>query len=264
MLCDLVAGGVPDEGYADKAALLVAQVEPDSAVAAAHVELTKDLLDDLRRVDRQIAESKKRLEQLVTASGSSVVDIFGIGPVGAATVVGITGDIARFRRPTGSPPSMAAPHRGVLRRPQGLVALPPREPDPQPRHPHGRRYRRDGATVPAGATTTARSPKARQPRKRCVPSSEGSAMRSGRPWSQTFAGLLPPAQRRVREGNRGTSLSPARPAHTPKHRLFGSATPEPEPRLRPPSRAGVPRRRGRSGRPEEALDAMKERGLRSP
>ncbi len=96
MLCDLVAGGVPDEIYADKAALLVAQAEPDSAVAAARVELAEELLDDLRRVDRQIAESKKRLEQVVTASGSSVVDIFGVGPVVAATVVGITGDLARF------------------------------------------------------------------------------------------------------------------------------------------------------------------------
>jgi hypothetical protein len=35
VLCDLVAGGVPDEIYAEKAASLLAEVEPDSAVAAA-------------------------------------------------------------------------------------------------------------------------------------------------------------------------------------------------------------------------------------
>src|SRR5204863_4842660 len=93
---DLVAGGVPDEIYAAKAALLLAGVEPDSAVAAARVELAGELLDDLRRVDRQIAESKKRLEQVVAASGTTVIDIFGVGPVVAATVVGLTGDIARF------------------------------------------------------------------------------------------------------------------------------------------------------------------------
>ena len=52
VLCDLVAGGVPDEIYAEKAALLLAEVEPDSAVAAARVELAGDLVDDLRRVDR--------------------------------------------------------------------------------------------------------------------------------------------------------------------------------------------------------------------
>ena len=63
VLCDLVAGGVPDEIYAGKAASLLAGVEPDSVVAA---------------------------------SGTTVIDIFGVGPVVAASVVGLTGDIARF------------------------------------------------------------------------------------------------------------------------------------------------------------------------
>ena len=96
VLCELVAGGVPDEIYAEKAALLLADVEPDSAVAAARLELAQELLDDLRRVDGQIAESKKRLAQVVAASGTTTIDIFGVGPVVAATVVGITGDISRF------------------------------------------------------------------------------------------------------------------------------------------------------------------------
>ncbi len=96
VLCDLVAGGVPDEIRAEKAASLLADVESNNAVAAARVELATELLDDLRRVDRQLAESKKRLEQVVAASGTTTVDIFGVGPVVAATVVGVTGDIARF------------------------------------------------------------------------------------------------------------------------------------------------------------------------
>ena len=75
VLCDLVAGGVPDEIYAGKAAELLAGVEPDSAIAAARVELA---------------------EELVAASGTTVVAIFGVGPVVAATVVGLTGDVARF------------------------------------------------------------------------------------------------------------------------------------------------------------------------
>lgn len=96
VLCDLVAGGIPDEIYAEKAALLLSTVEADSAVAAARVELANELLDDLRRVDRQRAESKKRLEEVVAASGTTTIDIFGVGPVVAATVVGVTGDVARF------------------------------------------------------------------------------------------------------------------------------------------------------------------------
>ena len=96
VLCELVAGGVPDRIYAEKAALLLADVEPDSAVAAARVELVGELLDDLRRVDRQLAESKRRLAQVVAASGTTTIAIFGVGPFVATTVVGVTGDIARF------------------------------------------------------------------------------------------------------------------------------------------------------------------------
>jgi transposase len=84
------------EIYAEKAADLLAGLEPEGAVAAARLELAHELLDDLRRVDSQLDESKKRLEQVVTASGTTVIDIFGVGPVVAATVVGVTGDIARF------------------------------------------------------------------------------------------------------------------------------------------------------------------------
>ena len=40
--------------------------------------------------------SKRRLEAAVTASGTTVTDIFGVGPVVAAMVIGHTGDVARF------------------------------------------------------------------------------------------------------------------------------------------------------------------------
>jgi len=96
VLCDLVAGGVPDEIYAGKAAELLDGVEPDSAVAAARVELAHELLDDLRRVDAQLAESKKRLAAVVAASGTTTTNVFGVGPVVAATVVGVTGDVGRL------------------------------------------------------------------------------------------------------------------------------------------------------------------------
>jgi transposase len=120
VLCDLVAGGVPDEIHAERAALLLAEVEPDSAVAAARVELASELVDDLRRIDRQLVESKKRLEQVVAAAGTTVIDLFGVGPVVAATVVGVTGDIARrdrFAAFNGTAPIEVAPIRQRRRAP---------------------------------------------------------------------------------------------------------------------------------------------------
>src|SRR4051812_45265012 len=96
VLCELVAGGVPDEIYVSKTQQLLADVTPQTAVEAARVELAEELLDDLRRVDKQIRDSKKRLEQVVATSGTTTINIFGVGPVVAATVVGVAGDIARF------------------------------------------------------------------------------------------------------------------------------------------------------------------------
>jgi transposase len=96
VLCELVAGGVPDEMSTEKAERLLADVDPDSVVAAARVELAAELLDDLRRLDSQIKESRKRLDQVVKASGTTTTNVFGVGPVVAALVVGITANIARF------------------------------------------------------------------------------------------------------------------------------------------------------------------------
>src|SRR6516162_7475902 len=75
-------------------------------------------------------------------------------------------------------------------------------------------------------------------------------------WSTTPA--EPP--RRAREGKRGTTLTPARPAHTPRHQLFGQATPGPEPSLRPPAPAVVrPSPKPPRKSPAEPLDT--QRGL---
>lgn len=96
VLCDLVPGGVPDEISAAEAVLLLAGVDVDSVVAVAPVELAEELLEDLRRLDTQITESKKRLVAVVAASGTTTTKVFGVGPVVAAMVVGITGNISRF------------------------------------------------------------------------------------------------------------------------------------------------------------------------
>jgi transposase len=96
LLCELVPGGVPDEIYAGKAAKLLASVQPEGAVGAARAELAGDLLADLCRLDDQVKESKRRLAAVVEASRTSTTEIFGVGPVVAATAIGLTGDVARF------------------------------------------------------------------------------------------------------------------------------------------------------------------------
>jgi hypothetical protein len=50
----------------------------------------------MRQMDTRIRESKKKLAVAVRASGTTVTEIFGVGPVIAATVIGDAGDVARF------------------------------------------------------------------------------------------------------------------------------------------------------------------------
>jgi transposase len=96
VLCDLVAGGVPGEIYANKVTQLLEGIEPDGPVAEARAELAGELVADLRHLDGQLADTRKRLAGIVAASKTTTTDVFGVGPVVAATVVGITGDIGRF------------------------------------------------------------------------------------------------------------------------------------------------------------------------
>jgi len=71
------------------------------------------------------------------------------------------------------------------------------------------------STAKAAATSTASSPKARPARKRSGASSGRSATSSTPAWWPAPPPAARPPKLRAREGNRGTALSPARPAHTP-------------------------------------------------
>jgi transposase len=96
VLCELVPGGVPEEITAAHAARILRSATPSGAAGQARGELAAELLADMRRLDAQIRQSKKKLAIAVRASGTTVTEIFGVGPVIAATVIGDAGDVARF------------------------------------------------------------------------------------------------------------------------------------------------------------------------
>jgi transposase len=101
LLCDLVPGGVRKEITAAQAARLLSQIRPSGAVAEARCELAAELLADIRHLDAQRREARTKLAAAVKASGTSITEVFGAGPVIAATVLGDVVTVARF-------PSMAA------------------------------------------------------------------------------------------------------------------------------------------------------------
>ena len=58
--------------------------------------LASDFLEDLRRLDEQMKQTKKKLAAAVKASGTTLTEIFGVGPVIAAIVVCEAADVSRF------------------------------------------------------------------------------------------------------------------------------------------------------------------------
>ncbi len=97
VLCDLVPGGIPGEITAAQAARILGQITPRSAVAEARCELAAEFLADIRHVDAQRREAKKKLAAAVKASGTSLTTrVFGVGPVIAATAIGDVRQVSRF------------------------------------------------------------------------------------------------------------------------------------------------------------------------
>jgi transposase len=96
LLVELVAGGITKEITVNRAARLLAGITPTGPVEATRHELALEHLEDLRRVEEQIRVSKRRLTEAVQASGTTVTEVFGFGPVGTAIAIGHTRNIGRF------------------------------------------------------------------------------------------------------------------------------------------------------------------------
>jgi transposase len=96
LLVELVPGGIATEITVNRAAALLADLTPAGPVEATRHELALEHLEDLRRIDTQMRVSKRRLSDAVRASRTTVTDVFGFGPVGAAIAIGQTRDVTRF------------------------------------------------------------------------------------------------------------------------------------------------------------------------
>jgi transposase len=96
LLMELSPGGIAKELNASDAVEVLEQLQPATAAEAARRDLAADLLADLQHVDRQLTESHRRIRTAVAASGTSLTELFGVGPVIACYLIGFTGDVTRF------------------------------------------------------------------------------------------------------------------------------------------------------------------------
>ena len=75
---------------------LLAKITPGTPAEQVRYDLALELLDDVRRLDAQIKESHRRIRIAVKASGTSLTELYGMGPIIAAQLIGYTGDVRRF------------------------------------------------------------------------------------------------------------------------------------------------------------------------
>jgi len=67
-----------------------------AALRSAGVREVRAFLDDLRRIDAQVRETRKTPATAVQAAGTCLTRLFGVGPVIAAAVIGDVRDVSRF------------------------------------------------------------------------------------------------------------------------------------------------------------------------
>ncbi|MCB0979851.1 MAG: transposase [Acidimicrobiaceae bacterium] len=84
----------PNDAYA--VALAALYGKDTVRVRAERVEVAREMIDDLAQLAAQRKASERRIRDAVAASGTTLTEIFGIGDVLAATLIGHTGDISRF------------------------------------------------------------------------------------------------------------------------------------------------------------------------
>jgi transposase len=98
LLRDLVPGGVTGTLSAHRAArILRGGLRPQGGTSARlRRRLASEVLRDVRTLDRKIEDLNGRIEAEVEASGTTLTEIFGVGPILAARIVGVVGNVARF------------------------------------------------------------------------------------------------------------------------------------------------------------------------
>jgi transposase len=96
LLAELTPGGVRRELTATKAAAVLARLRPRDEPGRVRRQLAMDHLGDVRSLDRRIKTIGGQIAAAVAATGTTLVGIFGVGPVIAARILAEVGNTARF------------------------------------------------------------------------------------------------------------------------------------------------------------------------
>ncbi len=96
VLMQLRPGGIPKRLSPKKASRMLQGMRTLDPVGEQRRAMARTHLADIRRLDRDIKANKVTIRRAVTASGTTVTDVYGVGPIVAAFLIGYTGDPGRF------------------------------------------------------------------------------------------------------------------------------------------------------------------------
>jgi transposase len=96
LLLELFPGGAKKFLSAAQAKELLATIRPRDIAGKTRRRLAAELITELTQTDKRIKTADAELKALVVATGSSLLQLHGIGPSGAARLLGDVADIARF------------------------------------------------------------------------------------------------------------------------------------------------------------------------
>jgi transposase len=96
LVAELVPGGIDKEVVVNQARSLLDGIEPVDVAAAERHRQAVELIAEIEDLDVVVQDSRARITAAVVASGTTLREIFGVGPIVAAMLIGYSGDPTRF------------------------------------------------------------------------------------------------------------------------------------------------------------------------
>src|SRR6478735_8911059 len=96
LLLELIPGGAKKDLSAAQARAILAKVRPRDSVGKTRRRVAAELVADLERIHARKKAADRELTGLLAATGTTLTDLPGIGPSGAARLLVEIGDITRF------------------------------------------------------------------------------------------------------------------------------------------------------------------------
>ncbi len=96
LLLQLIPGGAKKDLSAAQAKALLAKLRPRDVAGKTRRRVAAELIADLERIYARTKAADKELKQLLADTGTTLTQLHGIGPSGAARLLVEVGDITRF------------------------------------------------------------------------------------------------------------------------------------------------------------------------